>query len=740
MKTGFRRRSESNVQVYVDIGDPYPGRAEFIEYFDFANPALQTPTIKSWGGNNYGQLGLGNTANTSSPTPVGALANWKQVSAGALHSAAIKYDGTLWAWGNNSFGQLGDSSITNRSSPVQIGTRTDWKQVSCGYTHTVAITEDGNLWAWGSNLYSQLAATSLPIKYSSIVVTGSSNWTVPLDWNNSNNTIACIGAGGGGAAAGGGGGAYAAIVNISLISGTVYTANVGVGGTGGGWVNSQLVRTSNPGGNTWLGGTSFQTSLVGAVGGNGVTYNALLNQLTPGAGGSATLSRGNIKYSGGSGGTTPYGQNGSGNYGGGGGGGAGGPFGNGAGGGTPSGPVGYFTPGGGGGGNGGGLAGGGTIFGDTVGGRGGNGRISSTTYGPSAAPETAGSQGGGGGGANGGSTTYSNGRSGGAGIDISGTIGSGGGGGGGSGPRDIYNVGGAGGQGGLYGGGGGGEGISQGAPGTLPAGAGANGAIVISYESRWASSPIQVGTSNAWIQVSAGGYHSLAISNDYRTWAWGLSANGQCASASVTVTSPALVTDNNGELLYSQSVAAGWLHSLAVSTNNELYAWGDNTYGQLGSGNNSQLNKANKITAYSNWQSVSSHGVSSGGILSDGSLYVWGYNGNYNLGLGDLANKNTPQKLGNSNWQEISMGLYHSVGMRIDGSLWTWGYNANGELGNSSYTVAAGASTPVQMSTLTNWKRATAGGNPIDTLWPTNGNVNISPQGFTLSIAVATDF
>jgi alpha-tubulin suppressor-like RCC1 family protein len=84
--------------------------------------------------------------------------NWKQVSSGFLHTAAIKTDGTLWGWGSGDMGQLGNNiTVFNlagerRSSPVQtVAGGTNWKQVSCGDYYTAAIKTDGTLWLWGSN-------------------------------------------------------------------------------------------------------------------------------------------------------------------------------------------------------------------------------------------------------------------------------------------------------------------------------------------------------------------------------------------------------------------------------------------------------------------------------------------------------------------------------------------------------------------------------------------------------------
>jgi alpha-tubulin suppressor-like RCC1 family protein len=96
-------------------------------------------TLWSFGINFYGQLGLSNTVYRSSPVQVGGLTNWKYVTGGYYHTAAIKTDGTLWCWGYNIFGHLGLSDQINRSSPVQVGSLTTWKQVTGGYYHTIAV-------------------------------------------------------------------------------------------------------------------------------------------------------------------------------------------------------------------------------------------------------------------------------------------------------------------------------------------------------------------------------------------------------------------------------------------------------------------------------------------------------------------------------------------------------------------------------------------------------------------------
>jgi alpha-tubulin suppressor-like RCC1 family protein len=137
-------------------------------------------TLWVWASGGNGQLGDNTTANKSSPVQtIAAGTNWKQVSCGNLHTVAIKTDGTLWAWGDNTFGDLGDNTSGNiRSSPVQtIAAGTNWKQVSCGADHTAAIKTDGTLWAWGINWAGQLGDNTTTGKSSPVqTIAGGANW------------------------------------------------------------------------------------------------------------------------------------------------------------------------------------------------------------------------------------------------------------------------------------------------------------------------------------------------------------------------------------------------------------------------------------------------------------------------------------------------------------------------------------------------------------------------------------
>ena len=136
-------------------------------------------TLWLWGSGQAGRLGDNATTSRSSPIQTTSLGtNWKQVSCGDEHTAAIKTDNTLWIWGYNLYGQLGDNTTTGRSSPIQTTSAgTNWKQVSCGRYHTTAIKTDGTLWMWGENVFGQLGDNTITKKSSPVqTVSGGTNW------------------------------------------------------------------------------------------------------------------------------------------------------------------------------------------------------------------------------------------------------------------------------------------------------------------------------------------------------------------------------------------------------------------------------------------------------------------------------------------------------------------------------------------------------------------------------------
>jgi len=106
-------------------------------------------SVWTWGSNQSGQLGVGQPI--IRPTPVEVGTNFRSIATGANLFAgtdvyAIKSDGTLWQWGAALTGAAG--------APAQIGT--GYVAVATSGNHVLALKDDGGLWTWGWNAYGQL--------------------------------------------------------------------------------------------------------------------------------------------------------------------------------------------------------------------------------------------------------------------------------------------------------------------------------------------------------------------------------------------------------------------------------------------------------------------------------------------------------------------------------------------------------------------------------------------------------
>ena len=139
----------------------------------------------------------------------------------------------------------------------------------------------------------------------------------------------------------------------------------------------------------------------------------------------------------------------------------------------------------------------------------------------------------------------------------------------------------------------------------------------------------------------------------------------------------------------------------AITENGELYAWGDNSDGQLGIGNTDNQTKPVKVTGitgkikqlitlkYDGEALLDYFSVYA--LTEDGSLYVWGNNSNGQFGLGNTDNQTKPVKVAaiTDKIKELIVPepyLFSSILIAIteDNSLYTWGYNRDGELGIGS--------------------------------------------------------
>jgi len=224
------------------------------------------------------------------------------------------------------------------------------------------------------------------------------------------------------------------------------------------------------------------------------------------------------------------------------------------------------------------------------------------------------------------------------------------------------------------------------------------------------SSPKQVGALANWSQIAVtNGSSTLAIKTDGTLWSWGQGGNGMLGFGNVTnYSSPKQV----GALTNWLKLTTGYAytaHVLAVKQDNTLWAWGLNTYGNLGLGNTTSYSSPKQVGSLTNWLSIATSYYASYAIKTDGTLWSWGNNTYGNLGLGNATQYNSPKQVGAlTNWLSISAGFYGPMALKTDGTMWGWGKNSGGCAGRLGSGSVTNYSSPIQIGALTTWSKLSA--------------------------------
>ena len=161
--------------------------------------------------------------------------------------------------------------------------------------------------------------------------------------------------------------------------------------------------------------------------------------------------------------------------------------------------------------------------------------------------------------------------------------------------------------------------------------------------------------------------------------------------------------------IQAATVSAGYQSTLYVSDSAEgahLFGWGANGSGQLGDDSTEDRLTPVKTAEDGPWLAVATNltGVANSSleghslaIKADGTLWAWGDNSFGQLGLGDTVNRLSPTKVGSaSNWVAVEAGSAFSMALNAAGEIWLWGDNRYGQLGAG--VVALMQSTPTQLA------------------------------------------
>lgn len=236
--------------------------------------------------------------------------------------------------------------------------------------------------------------------------------------------------------------------------------------------------------------------------------------------------------------------------------------------------------------------------------------------------------------------------------------------------------------------------------------------------------------------IAAGRSHTVAISGDGRLFAWGSNRFNQLGDGTNIdkAVSTQIGTDTDWLM-----VAAGQNYTVAIKVDGTLWAWGSNDYGQLGDGTNTARAVPVQTGAANDWLSVSAGATHVLAVTRDGRLFAWGGNSSGQIGDGTLIDRTSPVQIGSDNdWLHVAAGNSFSAAIKMNGTLFTWGSDSYGQLGNGP---SGSQSYPTRVGAETDWVMVGTGSNHAAAVktdgtlycWGSNSNGQLGDGTFDYS-------
>ena len=205
------------------------------------------------------------------------------------------------------------------------------------------------------------------------------------------------------------------------------------------------------------------------------------------------------------------------------------------------------------------------------------------------------------------------------------------------------------------------------------------------------------------VQISAGGSHSMALDSEGNIYAWGWGGEGQLGNGENNNSNVPILVKKEGTGLEGKTikkVMAGGMFSMVLTSDGNLYSWGKNNYGQIGDGTTNNYNLAVAVKTEGtpmagkkvvDFSISNEHTVA---LTSDGQIYAWGRNESGQLGNGTNTASTLPVAVktagtpfaGKKAVQVVAGGWEgaHSLALGTDGTVYSWGRNLNGQLGDQT--------------------------------------------------------
>lgn len=256
-------------------------------------------------------------------------------------------------------------------------------------------------------------------------------------------------------------------------------------------------------------------------------------------------------------------------------------------------------------------------------------------------------------------------------------------------------------------------------------------------------SPVAITTVDSGVeyrQVSAGTSHTCALTMDDKLKCWGYNGSGQVGDGVGAGSSAITAIDT--AVTYS-AVSAGSGHTCAITkTGKHLKCWGGGEYGELGLNSTSKMLVPTQVSSDS-YLAIAAGIVGTCGIQSSGVMFCWGENGSGQNGDGMASIRSVPIVVDSGEkYQLMDAGiLYHVCGITVGGVLKCWGNNGNGQVGDKSIITK---SFPVEVDRGVKYKAVSPGnyhtcGITVDGVlkcWGANGANHRLGDGITTQRAI----
>ncbi len=193
----------------------------------------------------------------------------------------------------------------------------------------------------------------------------------------------------------------------------------------------------------------------------------------------------------------------------------------------------------------------------------------------------------------------------------------------------------------------------------------------------WYSEPTEVSPGSNWQSISIATTHSCGIRASGEVWCWGINGTGQLGTGD---NFPRLISTRMGnESDWSVIAAANRDNdqpegrTCALKTNHSLWCWGTNIFTTPSTGGSADQFHTSAVPTLPGRQfhTLASGRQSSCATGVDGTLWCWGA-ADYPAGLTQIRTAGTPDAQ-ETDWESVSVGSEHTCAIQQTGALWCWG-------------------------------------------------------------------